>query len=96
MSLAGIHVVHTTSSIADNAAGPSCSGARLGEMQNLSGIDEKFCSVGSKHEISDVGFSKLFTTGLGPKRPAASPEIRDWLFTGPIREKLTCYKIIHH
>ncbi|MDC3298642.1 glycosyltransferase [bacterium] len=91
MSLTGIKVVHTIPSIEQKAAGPSYSVVRLCEMQNLSGIAATLCSVGSKHEISDVPFSKLFSLGLGPKRLAPSPEMRGWLFNAAYQRKVDLF-----
>ena len=81
MPCAKIRVVHTIPSIEQLAAGPSYSVLRLCEMQFLSDVDIKLCSVGSASETPGAAFSKLFSPGLGPKRLGASSAMQKWLST---------------
>ena len=71
--------VHLTSSVAEEASGPTYSVVRLSESIIANNVDVRLLSLSSSPNSSSLPYLNLFPPGFGPHRLGRSPAMFNWL-----------------
>lgn len=75
----GMHLIHVTPSISEEASGPSYSVKRLCEAVMAAGADVTLAALDWAPMQVPPSFLKTFPIGFGPRRLGRSPAMRHWL-----------------
>ncbi|NTW87556.1 MAG: glycosyltransferase [Desulfobulbaceae bacterium] len=79
MEKKSLHLVHTVSSVSEEASGPSYSVVRLCESLISQGNDVRLATLVNESHTSSPHFLQPFLFGQGPRRLGRSPDMNHWL-----------------